>query len=82
MVKSMQFPSLIEKMSISLNTELPNQICRLSLLRKRGSCHHAVYPSICQSLQNFIRVFFFLPISVIFEEGAEVSMWLQKGELN
>lgn len=42
----MQFPSLIEKKSITLNTELLNQICHLSLLRKQGLCHCAVYPSI------------------------------------
>lgn len=76
-INAIFFPVL--KKSISLNTELPNQIGHLSLPRKQGLCHHAVHPSI-----NFFSIFtsLFLPISVKFEKGTEVSPWLQKLEWN
>lgn len=69
-LKSMQFSSLFEKTSISLNIEFPNRIGHLSLPRKQRLCHRAVHPSV-SLFSTFTSSF--LPISVRFEKGTEVS---------
>lgn len=65
------------KKSISLDTELLNQIYHLTLLRKQGLCHHAVYPSICQSLQYFLK-FFLANFSKIWKGGRSHSMVIKE----